>query len=96
MHTHFYHWPGEAEALAAGVLVEDTETGTVNPAPGWTQTPGPVWLTAPVMSEPDPETGEQAIITEGEQSGPVVLLRAEPVAALADHNIHPEGHGGFA
>lgn len=96
MHTHFYHWPSEADALTAGVLVEDAESGAVNAAPGWTQTPGPVWLTAPVMSEPDPETGEQTVVTPGEQSGPIVLLSADPVAALAANEIYPEGHGGFA
>lgn len=96
MNGHFYHWPSEAEAIATGVLVEDAESGAISAALGWTQTPGPVWLVEPVMSEPDPETGEQSVITPGEQSGPIVLLRSDPVVALADHKITPDGHGGFA
>jgi hypothetical protein len=55
-----------------------------------------VWLTQPVLSEPDPETGEQTVVTPGVQSDPVVLLRPTPLVALADHEIEPEGHGGFA
>jgi hypothetical protein len=96
MKTYFYNWPTEADAAADGAMTLDAETQTYQPASGWTRTPGPVWLTAPVMSEPDPETGEQTVVTPGVQSEPVVLLRPTPLVALADHEIEPAGHGGFA
>ena len=91
-----YHWPTEADAAADGALVLDAETGNYVEAQGWTRTPGPLWLTAPVMSEPDPETGEQTPETPGVPSDPVVLLRRTELVALADNRITPEGHGGFA
>lgn len=94
--TYFYDWPTEADAAADGAMTLDDETQTYQPASGWTRTPGPVWLTAPVMSEPDPETGEQEVLEAGVQSEPVVLLRTGFVASLADNIINPEGHGGFA
>lgn len=96
MKTYFYNWPTEADAAADGAMTLDAETQTYKPAPGWTRTPGPCWLVANVMSEPDPETREQTVETPGVQSEPVVLLRRSPVASLADHEITPEGHGGFA
>lgn len=94
--TYFYNWPTEADAAADGAMTLDAETQTYQPASGWTRTPGPVWLQSPVMSEPNPETGEQAVETPGVQSEPVVLLRRGPLVDLADHLIAPEAHGGFA
>lgn len=92
----FYAWPDEASALLDFALVSDAETGAIDAAPGWTRIPGPVWLTQPVLSDPDLETGEQTVVTPGVQSDPVVLLRPTPLVALADHKIEPAGHGGFA
>lgn len=90
-----YHWPTEAAAAADGALVLDAETGNYVEAAGWTRT-NQGWITAPVMSEPDPETGEQETLTPGVPTDPVVMLHPREQAALAAHRITPEGHGGFA
>ena len=93
---YFYAWADEASAIADGALETDAETGAIDASNGWTHIPGPVWLTQPVLSEPDPETGEQTVVTPGVQSDPVVLLRPTPLVALEALRINPEGHGGFA
>ncbi|MFW6300527.1 MAG: hypothetical protein ACOC20_06365 [Oceanicaulis sp.] len=96
MNGHFYAFADEQAALDAGALVTDPETGETNAAPGYTRIPGPVWLVEPVLSDPDPETGEQTVTEPGTQSDPVVVLTPQPVAALHDQKIEPAGHQGFA
>ncbi len=55
-----------------------------------------VWLVDPVMSDPDPETGEQTVITEGERSKPYVLLLPEDPGKAQSACIVPAGDQGFA
>ena len=54
-----------------------------------------LWLVAPVMSDPDPDTGEQTVITPGERSADYVILSPEDDGS-ASKKIEPVGHQGFA
>ena len=54
-----------------------------------------VWLTQPVLSDPDPETGEQTITTPGTRSEPFVILSPAEYPDAADFLISPEGEQGF-
>ena len=55
-----------------------------------------VWLTQPVMSDPDPDTGEQTVETPGTRSAPFVILSPVEYPDAAAYRITPEGEQGFA
>lgn len=93
MKGYFYSAPDvETLALAApSRFATDPDSGNVSPTDGITvrSTTG-IWLSSPVLSEPD-EEGNQTIITEGVRSDPYVIVSAEPIAALSAFEITPEG-----
>ena len=53
-----------------------------------------LWLSTPVMSEPD-ENGDQTITTPGLRSAPFVILSPVEYPDAADFLITPEGEQGF-
>lgn len=50
-----------------------------------------VWLTRPVESDPDPETGEQEVLQAGIRSKPFVIVLPEPDERLSDYLVTPDG-----
>jgi hypothetical protein len=54
-----------------------------------------VWLTQPVFSEPDPDTGEQTVVTPGVRSADFVILSPVEYPDAADYLINPDGEQGF-
>ncbi len=55
-----------------------------------------VKLTPDVLSEPDPETGEQTIVTPGDMSADYVILTPEEYPDATAFRIIPHGRQGFA
>jgi hypothetical protein len=54
-----------------------------------------VWITAPVMSEPD-ESGDQTILEAGVRSKDFVVLVPDEVESALSYQITPAGAQGFA
>ncbi|XBQ15432.1 MAG: hypothetical protein ABL308_10745 [Oceanicaulis sp.] len=84
----FYAWPDIETAETEGAMID------ARPAPGWTDAAGPVWLTRPVIEIGG--EGEPVLVTPGQASDPVVLVRTGQAAALAHRRITPDGHAGLA
>jgi hypothetical protein len=53
-----------------------------------------LWLSAPVLSEPD-ENGDQTVTTQGVKSAPFVILSPVECPGAAAFRITPEGEQGF-
>lgn len=54
-----------------------------------------VWITAPVMSEPD-ENGDQTILEAGVRSKDFVVLVPDEVESASSYKVTPAGAQGFA
>lgn len=55
-----------------------------------------IWLVHPVMSEADPETGDQTVLEDGVRSDPLVVLSKVAVAGWEAYAISPVGVQGYA
>lgn len=91
----YFYSAADAETLHAaypsGFQLDD-ESGEVEPvSPLTLRSQNGVWLTSPVMSEPDPETGEQTIVTPGVRSDNCVVVSSLPIGVLSAYLIEPEG-----
>ena len=93
MKGYFYSSP-DAETLAglypAGFVIDET-SGDLMPSNGLTlrSTRG-VWLSSPVLSEPD-ENGERYLVDPGVRSDEYVVISAKEIGLLSAYLIAPEG-----
>lgn len=91
----YFYSADSAETLSAAYpagFQTNQESGELAPvSPLTLRSTSGVWLTSPVMSEPDPETGEQSVATEGVRSDPYVVVSSRPIGLLEDYLIEPEG-----
>lgn len=92
MKGYFYSAP-DAETLAAAApsrFVADPDSGELSPSGVTLRSTNGVWLSSPVLSEPD-ENGEQTVVEAGVRSDLYVIVSAAPIAALSAYKIEPEG-----
>ena len=83
------------DAATCGQELPDVWNGDELTAGAFLRSERGVWLTQPVMSDPDPETGEQTIATPGTRSAPFVVLLPVEYPDAAAYRITPEGEQGF-
>lgn len=91
-----YFYAADSAATVHGAMFPsgfqtNDESGQLAPISSLTlRSTSGVWLTSPVMSEPD-ENGDQTVVDAGVRSDPYVVVSSMPIGLLDAYLIQPEG-----
>lgn len=90
----YFYSADSAETLAAAYpagFETDETSGNLMPSNGLIlRSTSGVWLSSPVLSEPD-ENGEYAVVDPGARSDAYVVISAQEIGLLGAYLIEPDG-----